>query len=140
MPRPRFLSRGATWKPTDILPEGPKSRRRRLLNHITRFASSPSLSRSSEEVGSRKQAVSCVSLEGVGIGDSYGLGADTQSSLELFVDCEDGKEEISTGLRWDALPNEVKMGVLQWFKPKELVRVSVVSALWEFVARGAGTD
>lgn len=140
MPRHRFFSRAASWDPSDIkLPEGPRSRRRRILNRITRFASSPTLLRngsaSSTSIAavqqSQKHAVSCISLTGGG-GEpcvTYGVHAGTESSLQLFVDCEEGVPPAARAARagWETLPDEVKMSILRWCKPKELVSVSSVS-------------
>ncbi|KAI5804437.1 hypothetical protein EDC01DRAFT_420136 [Geopyxis carbonaria] len=128
-----------------------KSRRRRVLERIGRFASSPSLDRAGsksleEDPKLAKQTVSCISL-------SSGSGSDvmmtppstareafivqqsraSESSLELFVECEEGpapqmQERLRPG--WESLPYEVRMGVLQWLGPTELVKCSSVSKEW----------
>jgi F-box/leucine-rich repeat protein 2/20 len=142
MHRPRLPNRGTAWDTAEIkLPVGAKSRRRRLLNRITRFASSPTLTKAEQLPAlDDKQSVSCVSLASESVADgSYkesqetgsGFFAAMHSSLEVFVDCDDGNEtsekKKKQETKWDNLPDEIKMGVLSWINPRELVKCSSVS-------------
>ena len=96
--------------------EDRKSKRRRLLRRITRFASSPTVERVQVPV---RGSVSCVDL--LNIADS-----DSGSELELFVDCADPPKPVATAT-WGDLPAEVKVNVLSFCGPTQRVRLSAVS-------------
>ncbi|KAA8912768.1 hypothetical protein FN846DRAFT_897474 [Sphaerosporella brunnea] len=159
MPRPRIFSRGnisggscSSGGSSNIwdtpagrkLPEDSKSRRRRLWKHITRFTSSPTLPRSgtrTPDPKSSKRSVSCISLAsgnseelaGAALAEYDGFGYGSDSSLDLFVDCDDGSGGTAApryrrqGPTWEDLPDEVKVNVLSWCEPRELVQMSSVS-------------
>ncbi|KAF8543928.1 hypothetical protein BDD12DRAFT_818365 [Trichophaea hybrida] len=103
-----------------------KSRRYRLVNRIRRFASSPTLTKAEQTPAlDDKQSVSCVTLSSGGEENFL----NSSSSLELFVDCDDGSEvgKKKQEAKWQSLPDEIKMRILSWIKPTELVKCSSVS-------------
>jgi F-box/leucine-rich repeat protein 2/20 len=149
MPRPRLSVIADPWEPDFGLPRNAKSRRRRVLERITRFGSSPTLIKgepSHDPVDSRteKHTASCVSLSSGSLGDGnetpwraptsaskrlFGLNSGTRSSLEVFMDCVDEPEtaEQRDGPGWTNLPDEVKIQILGQLDPMERVRCSSVS-------------
>ncbi|CCX05063.1 Similar to F-box/LRR-repeat protein 20; acc. no. Q9CZV8 [Pyronema omphalodes CBS 100304] len=106
----------------------PISRRRRLLNRIKRFSSTPSLNKYTSLDEKPQSAVSCISL--AGSSSSANTSACTtprnlsrsSSTLELFVDCPTVQET-----KWISLPSELKIRILSYLSPRQLIGVSSVS-------------
>lgn len=107
-----------------------KSRRRRLLERITRNASAPSLHRTSSPCGKR-QSVSCVTLENA---RTLQTAVDSESTLDFFVECQERLETEGTApgaaaSGWHRLPDELKLYTLGFLGPRELVQASSVGIL-----------
>ncbi|TGZ79102.1 RNI-like protein [Ascodesmis nigricans] len=136
--------------PTPPATTGRKSRKRRLLERITRFASAPSLHRTSSPCGKR-ESLSCVTLESTSERreeeeekvkkeeetTTTAAAAYSESTLDFFVECQetlgaDAEEEVEKTQTavWDRLPNELKLLTLSFLEPRELVRASVVCKEW----------
>lgn len=131
------------------MPAHSKSKRRRILERIRRFASSPTLTKGDHtpplESKTGKQTVSCVSLSSVSFtsgfrspppkpfsseldSNVFGLQTGTDSTLELFVDCDDGSNsQEKAGPTWQSLPREIKIQIMAQLDPMELVRCCSVS-------------
>lgn len=113
------------------------SHRRRLFERLSRISSSPQLSNFPKPIEviayPNKHTVSCVSLYTVtGSGASTPTG--TLETVEIPYGTEGESLRISIPPRrktrrdiWSGLPDEVKVGVLSWLAPRELVRCSAVS-------------
>lgn len=121
-----------------------KSRRRRLLERIGRFTSSPSLHRTATPPCGKRASVSCVTLPiqqhststvaarirssdgSAGIPDA--TMTPSESTLDFFVECQERlPADAEAGMGWSRLPEEIKLSALSWLEPRELVRASAVS-------------
>jgi F-box/leucine-rich repeat protein 2/20 len=106
----------------------PISRRRRLLNRIKRFSSTPSLNKYPSLDEKPQSAVSCISLAGSSSSANTsacttpGSLSRSSSTFELFVDCPTVQET-----KWISLPSELKIRILSYLSPRQLVSVSSVS-------------
>lgn len=114
-----------------------RGHRRRLFERLSRISSSPQLSNFPKPIEvvayPNKHTVSCVSLY-----TATGSGASTPTRALETVEIPYGTEGESLRISipprrktrrdiWSGLPDEVKVGVLSWLAPRELVRCSAVS-------------
>lgn len=115
-----------------------RGHRRRLFERLSRISSSPQLSNFPKPIEviaypNKKHTVSCVSLYTATVS-----GASTPTRALETVEIPYGTEGESLRISipprrktrrdiWSGLPDEVKVGVLSWLAPRELVRCSAVS-------------
>lgn len=121
-----------------------RGHRRRLLERLSRISSSPQLSLRSVEVAQfpDKHSVSCVSLSannaaGVRVVETVEIPYGTEGE-SLRISVPSTARRRSRRDLWSGLPDEVKVGVLRWLEPRELVRVSVVSCSAARLKGGGG--